>query len=243
MKDSLGDRQKTYENVNRNFLTRKVPVIIRVDGRCFSTFTRKLNKPFDQGFIDGMVYAATNLASEMQGFKLAYVQSDEVSFVLTDFDEIETEPWFDYNINKMVSISAARMSVDFVNTMLAPDDPRMSNPPIFDSRAFNVPKEDVANYFLFRTKDWSRNSLQMYARSFFSHKQLNKKNKDDIHEMLHKIGKNWTTDLDSQLKNGTFIYKSEETGGFMFDKEILPKYEFVNAIVEKVMPKEKGDEE
>ena len=238
MKDSLGERMKTYENVNRNFLTRKVPVIIRLDGRAFHTFTRKLKKPFDQGFIDAMVYAATNLAAEMQGFKLAYVHSDEASFLLTDFDSIETEPWFDYNINKMVSISAARMSVDFVNMMLTPDDSRMSTPPIFDSRAFNIPKEDVSNYFLWRQKDWCRNSLQMYARSFFSHKQLINKNKDDIHEMLHKIGKNWTTDLDDQLKNGTFIYRSEKTGGFILDKEVLPKYEYINSIVEDIMPKE-----
>lgn len=44
--DSLGDRMKGYEDVSRNFLTRRVPAIIRLDGKAFHTFTKGMEKPF-----------------------------------------------------------------------------------------------------------------------------------------------------------------------------------------------------
>ena len=31
--DNLGDRMKTYENVTRTYLTRRTPIIIRIDGK------------------------------------------------------------------------------------------------------------------------------------------------------------------------------------------------------------------
>jgi tRNA(His) 5'-end guanylyltransferase len=74
----------------------------------------------------------------------------------------------------------------------------------FDCRVFSVPFEDVANVFIWRQKDWERNSLQMYARKYFSHKKLIKKKKNDIHEMLYSINKNWTN-LKKVHKNGVFI--------------------------------------
>ncbi len=228
MIDSLGDRIKNYEFVNKNFLCRKIPVIIRVDGKNFSNFPKKLNKPFDKNFIETMVNAAKRTAEQIQGFKMCYIQSDEVSFLLTDYDKIETQGWFDYNISKLISISAAMMSVIFnseynYKTGFCPNI-------IFDSRVFNIPKEDVANSFLWRMKDYERNSIFMYARSLFSHKELNNKKREEMHEMLYKIGKNWTTDLTDQEKNGTFIINTKENG-IIEDCTILPKYEYIEKII------------
>lgn len=103
--------------------------------------------------------------------------------------------------------------------------------PVFDARAFNVPREDVTNYFLWRAKDWERNSLQMYARSFFSHKELEGKNSADIHEMLHEIGKNWTRDLDNRARNGAMITRDSETclGHCV---HISPRYEDIAALID-----------
>ena len=56
---------------------RRTPVIIRVDGRAFHTLTRKMERPFDYGFIRAMVSGARAVASDAQGCELAYVQSDE----------------------------------------------------------------------------------------------------------------------------------------------------------------------
>lgn len=165
---SLADRIKRYEKTFSFQTMNRMPVMIRVDGRAFHTFTKGMNKPFDKSLINAMVFAACDVAKEMQGFKVGYVQSDEATFCLTDYDRLESQGWFDYDLAKMVSISAALMSVAFNYDFIKPqhDDQRA----FFDSRAFSVPVDDVVNAFLWRARDWERNSLQMYARSFFSHK-------------------------------------------------------------------------
>jgi tRNA(His) 5'-end guanylyltransferase len=214
----LAERMKAYESVSRGQLVRRIPVIIRVDGRAFHTLTKGCDKPFDKKIMDSMVNAAASVANDMQGFKLAYIQSDEATFLLTDYDDLETQGWFDYKLSKIVSMSAAMMSVYFSKYY--------KREAFFDSRAFNVPREEIANAFLWRAQDWKRNSLQMYARSNFSHKQLHKKNSSDLHDLLHSIGKNWATDLTDQQKNGTFITAE----GDRFD--ILPTYESIKAIAD-----------
>lgn len=223
MHDLANRMKKNYENRQRYYLTRRTPVIVRVDGRAFHTLTRHLNKPFDERFIELMRMAAHCVAGEMQGCKLVFVQSDEASFLLTDYDNLQTEPWFDYNIAKMVSILASAMSIAF-NHLMGDRD----NIGLFDSRAFNIPREEVANYFLWRAKDWQRNSVLMYAQSFFSHKQMHNKKQSDLHEMLHGIGKNWTTDLSAYLRNGWWCAVGED-GDWRSD--ILPNFESVNEIV------------
>ena len=102
-------------------------------------------------------------------------------------------------IEKLASISASLFTAFFnkeMNGTIAS----------FDGRAFNVPTIEVPNVFIWRQRDWERNSLQMYSRSFYSAKDLLKKGKQDMHEMLFKKGKNWN-DLSDLLKNGTFITK------------------------------------
>jgi tRNA(His) 5'-end guanylyltransferase len=230
---SLGDRIKRYEGVNRNFATPRMPLVVRVDGKAFHTFTRGLGKPFDKDLMDCMDDAAIAVAGEMQGFKAAYVQSDEVTFLLTDYDDINTQGWFNYNISKIISISAAKMSVEFSCRMMPSMNEDVVRPPVFDSRAFNVPVDDVTNMFLWRAQDWERNSLQMYARSFFSHKELHKKNRSDIHEMLHGIGKNWATDLSCREKNGVFFINYDDGIESFYDRE--PKYDSINEIIEPLI--------
>lgn len=200
---NLSNRMKKYEAAYQLQLTPRTPVIIRLDGRAFRTLTKKLDKPFDAKFIHCMTVAAFHTCREIQGFKLAYVQSDEVNILLTDYNNHETQGWFLYKLSKMVSISASLMSVYFSNFM------KLNG--FFDSKAFNIPEDDIANYFLWRVKDWNRNSLNMYAQSFFSHKQLMNKHSSEVHEMLHGIGKNWATDLPDICKNGTWILKDQST--------------------------------
>lgn len=215
--NAIGDRMKrNYENPARHYLTRRVPVIVRVDGRAFHSFSGQLNKPFDPWFMKAMVHAAEKVAADMQGFKMAYIQSDEASFLLTDYDRLESEAWFGYNKSKVESIAAAHMTVAF-----AWKDARLgARDAMFDARAFNIPATEVANYFLWRAKDWERNSLQMYARSIFRHKVLHGKKKEDIHKMLHQRGLNWATDLSKLERNGVYFSvdgeKYEEPPSFRF---------------------------
>jgi tRNA(His) guanylyltransferase len=199
---TLGDRVKRYEAAYRPRFTPRSCLIIRVDGRAFHTFTRGCDRPFDLKIIEAMVHATKKAGRGMQGFKLAYTQSDEATFLLTDFDNFETEGWFDYELNKVVSISASLFTAHFNDwygaligrTCVAQ----------FDSRAFVVPTDDWPNVFIWRQRDWERNSVQMFAQAHFSHKQLQGKKHPEIHDMLHEKGENWAL-LDDQLKNGTFV--------------------------------------
>ncbi len=208
-KDSIGNRMKgNYEHRTRIKLTRRTPVIIRLDGKAFHTLTRTCTKPFDKHFQQCMIDTAFQLCEEIQGAKCAYIQSDEISILLTDFDRLSTDAWFDYNLQKITSISAAMASVFFTN-FLQKDNRFNDKNAFLDSRAFNIPKEEVCNYFIWRQQDWLRNSLSMLCQSIFSHKQLYKKNSKDMHEMLHTKNINWAK-LPEIDKNGTFIcYKDK----------------------------------
>ena len=105
-KDKIGDRMKNnYENRTKQFLTRRMPTIIRLDGKAFHTYTKGLNKPFDEGLIEDMQETTKFLCANIQGCKLGYTQSDEITLVLTDYDNLQTDAWFDYNVQKMTSIS------------------------------------------------------------------------------------------------------------------------------------------
>lgn len=112
-KDSLGDRMKEYENVSRNYLTRRVPVIIRLDGKAFHTFTRGMKKPFDPVLTQAMQQTMKSLCEDIQGCVLGYTQSDEITLVLTDYATIKTDAWFKYNIQKMTSIAASMATLAF----------------------------------------------------------------------------------------------------------------------------------
>lgn len=202
MMSDIGARIKRYEQAYNHVLTPRSCVFIRVDGKAFHTFTRGCQKPFDQNLIDAMVAAAQDTAAEMQGFRAAYIQSDECTFMLTDFDTYSTQGWFGYELNKVVSISASAFTAHF-NAAYG------STGAQFDSRAFVVPQEDAPNVFVWRQQDWERNSVQMLARAYFSQKELDKKKVPDLHEMLHGKNMNWAK-MDEQLKNGTFLFAGLE---------------------------------
>ncbi len=209
MKDSLGDRIKKYENVSNPKLTPRSCLFIRVDGKAFHSWVKnnKCKKPFDDRLMQAMVGAAHDTAREMAGFKIAYVQSDECTFMLTDFDKPETQGWFDYKLNKVVSITAS-MYTAYFNRAYNP----IFGPALFDARAFVVPREDAPNVFVWRSHDWHRNSLSMLAQANFSHKELQFKNASEMHDMLHTKGINWATDLTDQQKNGTWITRYGDAG-------------------------------
>jgi len=234
LKDTLGDRMKLiYENPCRFYLkrmirtTRRTPVVIRVNGIAFRTFTRNFPKPFSAKFMDAMIFAALHVAREAAGFKLGYVQSDEASFLLTDYDRSETQPWFGYNKSKLESVSASIMTAAFNRAMRLVGVKDLAT---FDARAFGIPESEIANYFLWRATNWSRNSVLMYAQAYFSHRELQGKSRDDMLEMLHGVDRNWSFDLVDAEKNGTFII------GAKTRDDVPPKYTSINELWESVKP-------
>lgn len=221
--DSLGDRMKSFENSYRISLPIRMPVIIRVDGKAFHSYTKGCKRPFDSGLVDCMNFTAIQLCKEIQGCQIAYVQSDEISLLITNYQDINTQSWFDNNLQKMISVSAAIASVTFTQNSdmiwgedCGPEGDGYPNcrpiikPAYFDSRAFILPKEDVCNYFLWRQQDTTRNSAQMLARSFYSHKECEDKNNSELQDMCWLKGSNWN-DCPTQQKRGRCIIKQMQT--------------------------------
>lgn len=201
----LEDRMKNYEK--KYELSINIPVIIRIDGRAFHTLTRGMNKPFDETFINMMNIIGLGLCEEIQNCRLAYLQSDEINFLI--YNRIESDTWFGNEIQKMSSISAS-LAAAIAAKYIAENFPEKSKANIaFDSRAFLVPEKDVGNYFLWRQQDWERNSLQMLARKYYSQKHMQNKCREDMHDMLHDKGDNWNN-LPTYLKRGRCIVKKEQ---------------------------------
>lgn len=111
--NSLGTRMKEYEMVNKSYLMRRNPIIIRLDGRAFHTFTSWLDKPFDINFVNIMQKTMLALCEEIQGCVLGYTQSDEITLVLVDYQNKNTCAWFDNQVQKIVSISSSLATLYF----------------------------------------------------------------------------------------------------------------------------------
>jgi tRNA(His) guanylyltransferase len=220
---TIGKRMKeNYEYTTRFFLPRRIPVIIRVDGRSFHTLTRKLfGKKWSEDFTNIMIEVSKKVSREIQGCDFCYCQSDEISFLLTDYKTINTECWFKYNISKIVSISAALATCEFAK--------HVDKDATFDSRAFSMPQDEVCNYFLWRQQDASRNSLAMSAQECYSHKQLYKKSTSDMNEMLFQKGINYN-DFSTIRKRGFCIVNNEldkEIPIFSKDRNYVEQHVFV----------------
>ena len=206
-RDALGDRMKdSYENRTRYALPRRTYTIIRLDGKAFHTYTRGLDRPYDEKLMHDMADTAMFLCKQIAGSRLAYTQSDEISLLLTDFDTPKTQAWFDGNIQKIVSISASMATARF-------NELRPGRLAFFDSRVFTIADPvEVRNYFVWRQKDATRNSISMAAQAYFSHKQLHGKSSGEMQEMLwSQHGVNWN-DYDPRFKRGTLASSKVELG-------------------------------
>ena len=222
--DAMGQRMKDYENCYRIYLPKRSAVIVRVDGRAFHSFTKGFARPYDIVFAEAMQQTALNLAENISGCKFVYTQSDEISLVLTDYENINTEPWFGNNLQKIVSISASMATYYFNDEFRrlvhreafnelqssvteAHQKSITKKLCVFDARAFIIPREEVMNYFYWRQTDCVRNSIQLLGQANFSHNQLQGKNCDEIQEMLwQEHGINWSKEPE-WFKNGVAIYK------------------------------------
>lgn len=218
-KTSLGDRMKGYENITRNHLISRMPVILRLDGRAFHTFTKGFDKPYDTTFAKTMELTMKYLCENIQGCVFGYTQSDEITLVLVDYQGLNTSSWFDNNIQKMVSVAASMATLEFNRKFseLTLDYSKMDA--TFDCRAFNVPKEEVTNCVLFRQNDAIRNSIQALGQAHFSHKELHGKNTEDIITMVkEKTGILWNK-LPIEQQRGMCCIKDEE-GHWVVDYNI-----------------------
>lgn len=224
-KTSLGNRMKQYEAASKNYLMRRNPVIIRLDGKAFHTFTKGFDKPFDDLIELAMESATMELCKQIQGCVFGYTQSDEISLVLCDYKNVDTDAWYENNVQKMVSVSASMATFYFTHKLselchklwLSNDagfsdklemiDNKLNKGVFFDSRCFSLPKEEVVNYLIWRQQDATRNSIQALAQSLFSHKELQGLSCNELQDKIF-IEKdiNWN-DLSTYQKRGAACRK------------------------------------
>ncbi len=188
--DPLGDRMKSnYEDRWRIKLPRRTYTIIRVDGQSFHSFTKDMDKPFDSKLLAAMFNATVYCSNAFQGCAFAYGQSDEVSFLLTDFAYHETEAYFDNNMQKLCSIAASTFTAAFNSSMPVVRGRGLAT---FDARVFQISDPvEVANYFLWRQRDAIRNSVLGVAQSLFSQRELKYATLPKLKEMIASKGLNW----------------------------------------------------
>lgn len=231
MKDALGDRMKDfYEDRTRYKLARRTNTIIRIDGKAFHTYTKGLKRPFDEGLMEDMNKTTEFLCQNIQGAKFGYVQSDEISILITDYDDMSTHSWFDGNLQKMASIAASLATAKFNQLRMARfcrnegiepkyrEDSYISSSQIgdfklamFDARVFQIPyQEEVINYFIWRQQDATRNSISSVAQAYFSSKELHGKKTSEMQDLLMlQKNINWN-DFTPREKRGSLIRKVEK---------------------------------
>lgn len=220
----LSDRMKGFEYVTRTYLPRRLPVIIRLDGAHFHSFTKGFERPYDNVLANAMNTTMKELVANIQGCVFGYVQSDEISLLLKNDQTIDTSAWFDNNISKMISISASMATLYFNNAFSYEvgeyneawniDDNILhayykaeDRGALFDSRVFVVPENEIVNYFIWRQEDATRNSIQMLGQCNFPHKQLQGLNTGDIqNKLLTEKGINWN-DMLTGFKRGRAAYR------------------------------------
>lgn len=203
---SLASRMKRYEmeEAGRRLMP-NLPIMARLDGRAFHSFTKGLERPYSQRLTRCMVHTAATLLDKYNA-DLAYTQSDEISLFWKNADPFRAMQ-FDGRIHKLVSLMAATASVRFGREcdMMLPE--KASLDPEFDCRVWQLPNmTEVYNAFVWREDDATRNSLQMAAQAHYSQKQLHKAASPKLHDLLHAKGINWN-DYPAFFKRGTYVVR------------------------------------
>lgn len=231
-------RMKAYECVSRQYLTRRVPVTIRIDGKAFHTFTKGFDRPFDSVLSKAMQMTMMNLCRGIQGCVFGYTQSDEITLILIDYQKLESDAWFGYRVDKMCSIAASMATLEFNkafkfyveshrarSAFIVEDEAKekaydmsLAKGAMFDARAFSIPKEEVTNLIYWRQQDAMRNAVQMVGQAFYSHNELQGVSCNDLKEMLLRDkGIDWD-DIPIKYQRGSCCTKID--GEWVIDNDI-----------------------
>lgn len=224
MERTLGDRMKQWEYAHRSFVGAHSYLMLRLDGRAFHSYTRGLDRPFDAGLMAAVDATMVTLCEEIDGVRLGYCQSDEISLVVTDWrfgaptpgnpkGLRSSEPWLGGVVAKIVSISAAVASVAFSEFRTSQGE---RSGAVFDARVWTFPSDEqgraeVGNYLLWRQRDAIKNSVTMAASAVFSHRRLQGVHTDEKRELLTGAGRPWE-ELPAGFRQGRIAVRRAQTG-------------------------------
>jgi tRNA(His) guanylyltransferase len=219
----LSDRMKLYEGIGAGQMCiPNLPIIARVDGRAFHTWTRGMQRPYDEP-LQRLFDEVTKFLLEETDAVIGYTQSDEINLILYNDGKVDSQVLFDGRVAKLTSVLASIATAKF--NALVPNliPSKIGRLAYFDCRVWNVPNEQEAvNCLIWRELDATRNSIQMAAQSQYSQKQLQNKNTSEMQEMLWQKGINWN-DYPARFKRGGYFKRSLVERKFTADElENLP---------------------
>ena len=226
-KDDFGDRMKSYEAAYMQRTVPRVPLVIRVDGCHFHSFTRGMAKPFDPILTKTMQDTMLAMCKEITGAVFGYTQSDEITVVCRLADPVNMSEYYEGRVQKILSITASKATLNFNRWFMRnvkeygqePDRyPGAADPDVyrrrlmgaeFDSRVMNIPDMDLYNCLIWRQSDATRNSVSMLAQSHYTQRELQGKKRPEMMDMLMlEKGVNWN-DLDTVKKRGACCYRKD----------------------------------
>ena len=206
-RDNFGDRMKTYERLAESQLIPNLPIVVRLDGKSFSKYTSRLERPYDLKLIELIQNTCKHLMKISHNIKVAYQQSDEITLIISNDYDNPVE--YSGRVQKLCSILAAECSVYFATHAYILEN-ALHDHPVFDCRIFNVPDwVEASNAVLWREQDATKNSIQLAGQSNFSHKEMQGLKNNQVQEkLLLEKNINWN-DYPASFKRGSYIKREK----------------------------------
>ena len=222
-RDDFGNRMKAYEKLSESVLIPNLPIVVRLDGKGFSKYTKKMKRPYDEVLSNLMSDTCVHLMGKYSHIVCAYTQSDEITLIMKN--EYDKPVEFNGRLQKLCSILAGETSSFFAVNASKLGLNETNQYPVFDCRIFNVPSWiEASNVILWREQDASKNSVQMLGQHNFSHKQLHGLKGNQIQEkLLLEKDINWN-DYPTFFKRGTYIVKELDETYNYGRKKVVKKY-------------------
>lgn len=225
-KSNIANRMKLYENLESGrYFIPLLPIIARMDGRSFHSFTKHMDRPYDIKMMQCMQNTTKELVKETNAL-IGYTQSDEITLVWLSTN-IKSQVFFDGKIQKMTSHLSALTTLHFYKNIQQLYPEYVNRFPTFDARTWQVPnRQEAVNCLIWRQQDAVRNSINMLGQTYFSHKQLQGRTTSRVKEMLFDKGIIWEH-TPYNFKNGTFFKKHSHVRQFTSEEleRLPPKHE------------------
>lgn len=224
---SLKERIQSYQEITDYKLLSKIPTVIVLNGRSFEKVTSLLDKPFSKDFMDALCATTLKLCSEVEGCILGYCFNDEIVLILKNDQSIDTQPWYNNNIQKICSISSSIATQHF-NNYVNSLDLNIINDALFTSNVFNLPNNnEISNFLIY--KQQSNFYLSVHFAIFYE--LLNKGyGKPEIKDMISNLSNDEKisllyqecnidfNDYHSSFRKGVAFYKVPNIKNGIIDK-------------------------
>lgn len=153
MVQSLEKRIQEYESCFDYRFTRKLPLIIKIEGKSFSKATKNLQRPYSDNLAATFADTMLALVKNIDGATIGYHYSDSISIVSLNDQKLNTDPWLGNRIQDIVSLASSMATNEFNNLAWSDDDTYIdgadiSGNALFTAKAFTVPNYTEAINFL-----------------------------------------------------------------------------------------------